>query len=447
MKKFFVIFSFILLTAGFFIRFKIASENKTENQNNTALLDHKPEDIDYFLNLHPSEYELSILTAGRGKEIYMLGGHLLLRIKEKRPDGKDISVNWGIFDFSDPNFYLNYAIGKLNYKVMPRATSYEKYHFVNQPEGRRTYENTLNLTATQKITILNRVNWWLEPEHSTYRYHFFDTNCSTIIRDLLSEALGPNFDEQLKGHPYMTFRQMGRRYFSNYPVFAFLAPLIFNSRADMPMSFWERFRVPVEAPDILDEVKQVDDQGRKLSTYLIGDKTIFVEGIDLDFATFEYSLFVLCGFLLLVLLSFVFKKRKKSFLRLRALGGSLVFLGVFNFFWSTLMIILWTFTEHDYTHHNAHLLILYPFDILFSLLGLYLLFFNRYPKKESFLTTGSLLLIKAHAFTASLQLVLFLFDWIKQDVSFIYIYLIPPYILFSLILLKDLSSKNSYHLR
>lgn len=129
------------------------------------------------------------------------------------------------------------------------------------------------------------------------------------------------------------------------------------------------------------------------------------------------------------------------------MGGSLVFLGLFNFFWSTLMLILWTFTEHDYTHHNAHLLILYPFDILFSLLGLYLLFFNRYPKKESFLTTGSLLLIKIHAFTACLQLVLFFCDWIKQDVSFIYIYLIPPYILFSLFLLKDLSSKKSYNLR
>lgn len=447
MKKFFLIFSFFFVSAGVFLGVKLAKKTKVESKESRTLLAYKPKDIEYFLKLHPSEYDLSILTAGRGSQIYMLGGHLLLRVKEKKPGGKDVSINWGIFNFQDPNFYVNYAIGKLDYRVMPRDTASEKYYFIHQPGGRRTYENALHLTAEQKLTILKRVDWWLEPKNSTYRYHFFDTNCSTIIRDLLSEALGPDFDEQLKGVPYMTFRQMGRRYFSNYPFFAFLAPLIFNSRADASMSLWERFRVPVEAPDILKEVNQISNQGKRLSTPLIGPKTVFVEGVDLDFETFEYSLLVLFAFLALFFFSFLFRKKVKSFLRLRFLGGSLAFLGLFNFFWSTLMVILWAFTEHDYTHHNAHLLILYPFDILFALLGLYLFLFNRYPKTESFLVTGSQFLLKAHTLTAGLQFFLWVFGWIRQDVSFIYIYLIPPYILFGLLLSKDLSSRSSYSLR
>ena len=394
-----------------------------------------------FLELEPSEYNFSLITAGRGDEVYMLGGHLILNLKKNQRGGEETSINWGIFDFSDPNFSVNYALGKLDYKVIELPTPYAVQTYTYPHDKRQLYENELFLTNKQKQTILNRVVWWLKPENSTYRYHFFDKNCSTIIRDLLSEAMGPSFDKQLTSKEHKTFRHMGRRYFSNYPFFAFLAPVLFNSDADIPITYWERFRVPVEAPDILKGIKQVDDEGNILNQNLLGSKKIILKGKDIGFAEFEYSFFVLFFFGFLFLFSFFFWTRKKSFLKLRALGLSLIPIGLFNFFWSSLMIILWIFTEHTYTHHNAHLLLLWPFDLFFIFLGFYLLIRNAFPKK-GFLKKGSRLLLKAHLLGLLIQVGLWSFGFILQDIRFMYFYLIPPYLLFSALLWKE-SSQSS----
>lgn len=390
-----------------------------------------------FLDLEPSEYKLSLITAGRGDEIYMLGGHLLLRISEIKENAKDMSVNWGIFNFRDPDFYFNYTLGKLDYLVRETPTQFVKYQYSHESDQRRLYENEIFLTNKQKETIVKKVSWWLKPENSTYRYHFYESNCSTIIRDLLSEALGPEFDKQLKEKDYQTFRHMGRRYFSNYPVFAFFAPLMFTSDADLPISYWERFRVPVEAPDILEGVKQVDDNGNILEGNLLGPKRLYLEGKDIPFESFEYSLYVLFFLLALFILSFLFKQTK-GFLKLRTLGISLLLIGLFNFFWSTLMLLLWFLTEHSYTFHNAHLLILWPLDLLFSALGFYLLFKNKYPNPKSFLSKSLKLILKAHVLGLVLQFLLWQIGWIKQDVSFIYFYLVPPFILFGIAIWQDL---------
>ena len=406
-----------------------------------------PRVLESFLASPPSDYELSIITAGRGGKIYMLGGHLLLRVRELKENGKDVSVNWGIFDFHDPNFIVNYALGKLDYSVVASSTRRVMGHYRDKRDNRKLYENKLNLTDQQKETLLEIVSWWLKPENSTYRYHFFDNNCSTIIRDILSEVLGKEFDKQLTSKEYKTFRHMGRQYFSNYPFFAFMAPVLFNSDADLPISYWERFRVPVEAPEILSHVKQVDDDGNKLSSALLGPKETIQEGDDIDFETFEYSLLVLLFFSLLFILSTLCKNiRGKSFFKFRVLGFSLFSLGLFNFFWSGLMLILWIFTEHTYTFHNAHLLVLWPLDLIFSCLGIYMIFKNRYPDR-GFLSWTSCLLLKAHFFGLCLHFLLWQTGWIKQDVSFIYFYLLGPYLLFAITLLKDFSSAKRNRFR
>lgn len=398
--------------------------------------------LEPFVHMDPDLYEISIITAGRGNEIYMLGGHLLLRVKEKRENGKDISVNWGIFNFNDPHFAFNYAIGKLDYQVQEAPTSRIMYQYRHPRDMRQLYNNRVFLTNKQKQVLVSRAAWWLLPENSTYRYHFYDTNCSTIIRDLLSEAIGPAFDKQLKEQDHKTFRIMGRRYFSNYPFFAFLAPMLFNSDADDPISYWHRFRVPVEAPDILADIKAVDDKGHMINQALLGPKTVLQEGTDIGFAQFEYSFFVLFFFSLLALLAWYFgHKKTKHILKFRALGFALISVGIFNFFWSTLMLILWIFTEHTYTHHNANLLLLWPVDILFLVLGFKLLIQNEKPK-ESFFTKTLKILLRAHLMGMLVQLALWLTGWIQQDVTFIYAYVMGPFVLISLLCYQKLGPKN-----
>ena len=57
-----------------------------------------------------------LITCGPGTETYSIYGHSALRIviPEKHTD---IVYNWGVFDFSTPNFAWKFAKGRLDYML------------------------------------------------------------------------------------------------------------------------------------------------------------------------------------------------------------------------------------------------------------------------------------------------------------------------------------------
>ena len=58
--------------------------------------------------------EISIVTAGPGEELYEKFGHAAIRIKDPVLN-LDLIYNYGVFDFNQPNFLLNFADGKMYY--------------------------------------------------------------------------------------------------------------------------------------------------------------------------------------------------------------------------------------------------------------------------------------------------------------------------------------------
>ena len=73
--------------------------------------------------------EISILTFGPGTaELYSAFGHSAIRVND--PESRfDASFNYGIFDFDQPNFYLNFARGYLLYKLAVQDTRYVFDHY------------------------------------------------------------------------------------------------------------------------------------------------------------------------------------------------------------------------------------------------------------------------------------------------------------------------------
>ena len=68
------------------------------------------------LTLSP-QAELSLITCGRGpEEVYSAFGHSAIRVVDPI-NGIDYAYNYGVFDFSQPNFYLNYTKGLLLFKL------------------------------------------------------------------------------------------------------------------------------------------------------------------------------------------------------------------------------------------------------------------------------------------------------------------------------------------
>ncbi|MEL7006369.1 MAG: DUF4105 domain-containing protein, partial [Bacteroidota bacterium] len=69
--------------------------------------------------------EIHVITAGPYQgEVYSAFGHTAVRVYDSS-QGIDLLYNYGIFDFDQPNFYLNFTRGYLNYKL--GLTTYERF--------------------------------------------------------------------------------------------------------------------------------------------------------------------------------------------------------------------------------------------------------------------------------------------------------------------------------
>ena len=60
--------------------------------------------------------QISVLTCGKGQEIYSTFGHSAIRVVDTATK-TDVVYNYGLFDFEDPAFIPKFINGKLDYKV------------------------------------------------------------------------------------------------------------------------------------------------------------------------------------------------------------------------------------------------------------------------------------------------------------------------------------------
>ena len=129
--------------------------------------------------------KISILTCGPGTELYSTFGHSAFRVWDPMTQ-KDYVYNYGTFDFTAPNFYLNFVKGKLIFKLDKQE--FPRFLFEYQYEKRWVTEHILNLTPEQKTKLINFLENNALPENREYKYDFFFDNCATKILSVLKEV-------------------------------------------------------------------------------------------------------------------------------------------------------------------------------------------------------------------------------------------------------------------
>jgi len=129
--------------------------------------------------------DVYIITCAPGTESYSIYGHTALRVVV-RGTTFDRVYNWGIFDFSTPNFAYRFAKGRLDYLL--GAYSYEDFLREYIAEERSVWSQKLNLTTAEKEKLFELINENLKPENVKYRYDFFFDNCATRVRDIVAAA-------------------------------------------------------------------------------------------------------------------------------------------------------------------------------------------------------------------------------------------------------------------
>lgn len=130
--------------------------------------------------------EVSIFTCGPGDALFETFGHNAIRVKD--PVLRlDLVFNYGTFDFRDPNFYSNFAQGRLEYWVS--LTTYPNFEYNYKAQKRWIKEQILDLTQQEKQAFFDFLRVNALPENRNYLYDPFYDNCSTKLRDITQQVL------------------------------------------------------------------------------------------------------------------------------------------------------------------------------------------------------------------------------------------------------------------
>src|SRR5258705_7908780 len=131
--------------------------------------------------------KISVITMGPSQdEVYSAFGHSGIRVVDSLQQ-IDAFFNYGVFDFNQPYFYLNFARGNLNYMV--DAYPYPDYRSYYIEHHRFIHEQVLNLTSLQKQLVFDYLVWNIRPQNQYYSYDYFYNNCATKVRDVIESVL------------------------------------------------------------------------------------------------------------------------------------------------------------------------------------------------------------------------------------------------------------------
>ena len=133
--------------------------------------------------------EISIVTAGPGEALYEKFGHAAIRIKDPVLN-LDLIYNYGVFDFNQPNFLLNFADGKMYY-ILAR---YDFKYFLSsyKKDKRWLKQQVLNLNKTEKQQLFLYLENNALIENATYPYDPFFNNCASKLKDITTVILKEN---------------------------------------------------------------------------------------------------------------------------------------------------------------------------------------------------------------------------------------------------------------
>jgi len=193
--------------------------------------------------------QVTLLTFGQGTPVFERFGHNAIRIADPMI-ALDVSWNWGMFSFDEPNFLGRFLKGTSQYwmagfETVPLLAYY-------QENDRQTVEQVLNLSGAQKLALLRFVRHNELDENKYYRYDYFRDNCSTRVRDALDTVLGGTlrraWADSLSDHSY---RSEALRLTEGAPWSRLGIDIALGPLADTRMTAWDEAYVPMRLRDRL----------------------------------------------------------------------------------------------------------------------------------------------------------------------------------------------------
>ncbi|MDX9914443.1 MAG: DUF4105 domain-containing protein [Sphaerochaeta sp.] len=186
---------------------------------------------------------ITLLTIGSGDPLYAWFGHSALIVGQ--PNGASTMYDWGIFDFEQEHFYLNFARGRMYYYVWASDGAWRIDEALQ--EGRDVRLAELDLSAEAKWALAGYLSEHIGSEGATYLYHFYDDNCATRIRDIIDVATEGDFGRWAKSRSTAeSARLLTAPYMLHRPLVSWVLSTLQGARVDRIESQWDAMFLPME---------------------------------------------------------------------------------------------------------------------------------------------------------------------------------------------------------
>jgi hypothetical protein len=317
-----------------------------------------------------SEITVTLVTFGLGHEVFERFGHNALMFQDARTM-RSVAYQWGLFSFGEPGFLLRFLTGDTNY-WMGGQDAQELINAERQ-RGRPTTLQRLNLTPAQALALRDYVRWNALDENKYYRYDYYRDNCSTRLRDALDRAIGGAIEKQAANVvTNLSYRSETLRLTDGMKPVQLGTDIALGRPADLPLTQWQSFFIPMRLRDAIRTVKIVGANGALVP--LVAHEEIVplpptpaavpelatVPSLMLRYAALGFALAALVVFLRIMMVS-----------RRSAAWG----LALFGSVWSLLggligviVLLAWVATKHVFWGYNENVLLLSPLSLFLIIL-------------------------------------------------------------------------------
>lgn len=302
--------------------------------------DSIPNVADYYDNI-----EISILTCSPGDELYSTFGHTALRVKD-RNGSSDFVYNFGLFDFSTPNFYMKFIRGRLNY--MLGIQLYRDFIMQYRWENKMVEEQVLSLSSEQKVKLLSKLNNLYLPQNRYYLYEFLTKNCTSQVRDIVYEIISVTAPD-LNSLTGLSYRDNLNFYITGWTKFGI--NVILGSGVDRKITYFQEMFLPNNLRDGLSSTVVNGIPFVEKHRVILEVDQLKVDKSSISI-TKVLSPMLLSGLMLILSIFYFIKKRPSAhFNQIVILISSLV-----GFFLITVIAI----SDHTELYYNYNLLFLNP---------------------------------------------------------------------------------------
>lgn len=290
--------------------------------------------------------EISVLTIAPGASLNDAFGHNAFRIKDTA-NNIDITFDYGRFDFDAPNFYLNFAKGKLNYSI--GSSNYYDFLRFYISQNRTIKEQTLNLSQTEKQTLFNYLLENIKPENRNYLYEFFFDNCATKIKDVVSISLNNNVDFNTPTNVKIeTFRTLIHNNLNKNSWGSLGIDVALGAVIDKKATAEEHMFLP----ENINKFFEIATIGNTKKPLVKASETIFKEEETIKSSSFLISPLFVFGIIALLILYITYRDYKNN----KQTKWLDITLFTITGLIGVLISLLWFGTDHKGTHQNYNLL-------------------------------------------------------------------------------------------